>query len=50
VEITLWVDEARVEQVLRRIVDVARTGRMGDGKILVLSAEPGDAVLNSVAT
>lgn len=36
VEITLWVDDARVEEVIRRIVDVARTGRMGDGKLFVL--------------
>jgi len=38
VEITLWVDDLRVEDVLRTIVEVARTGRMGDGKIFVLSA------------
>jgi len=37
VEISLWVDELRLEEVLRAIVDVARTGRMGDGKIFVLS-------------
>lgn len=36
VEITLWVDDARVDEVLRKIVDVSRTGRIGDGKILVL--------------
>ena len=36
VEITLWVDDGRVEEVLRRIVEVARTGRMGDGKIFVV--------------
>ena len=36
VEITLWVDDSRVEEVLRKIVEVARTGRMGDGKIFVL--------------
>jgi nitrogen regulatory protein PII len=36
VEITLWVDDLRVEEVTRTIVEVARTGRMGDGKIFVL--------------
>lgn len=36
VEISLWVDELRVEEVLQTIVEVARTGRMGDGKIFVL--------------
>ena len=41
VEITLWVDDNRAEEVYRKIVEVARTGRMGDGKIFVL---PGVAV------
>ena len=38
VEITLWVDDLRVEEVVRTMVEVARTGRMGDGKIFVLPA------------
>ena len=38
VEIILWVDDSRAEEILRKIVDVARTGRMGDGKIFVLPA------------
>ncbi len=37
VQITLWVDALRVEEVIRTIVEVSRTGRMGDGKIFVLS-------------
>ena len=36
VEITLWVDDTRVEEILEKLVAVARSGRMGDGKILVL--------------
>jgi len=36
VEITLWVDDGRVEEILRKIVEVARTGRMGDGKIFIV--------------
>ena len=36
VEITLWVDDARVEEIVRKVVEVARTGRIGDGKIMVL--------------
>jgi nitrogen regulatory protein P-II 1 len=36
VEITLWVDDNRVEEILRKIVEVSRTGRMGDGKIFVV--------------
>ena len=46
VQITLWVDDIRAEDVARKIVEVARTGRMGDGKILVLSAEPYEAVID----
>ena len=38
VEIQLWADDARVDEVVERIVQVARTGRMGDGKIFVLPA------------
>lgn len=38
VEITLWVDDLRAEEILRKMVDVARTGRMGDGKIFMLPA------------
>jgi nitrogen regulatory protein PII len=38
VEIQLWVDDARVDEVVDRIAEVARTGRMGDGKIFVLPA------------
>lgn len=36
VEITLWVEDQRVEEVIKRVTDVARSGRMGDGKIIVL--------------
>jgi nitrogen regulatory protein PII len=36
VEITLWVEDPRVDEVARTIVEVARTGRMGDGKIFIL--------------
>ena len=45
VEITLWVEDPRVDEVARTIVEVARTGRMGDGKIFVLPTvgEPPEA-------
>lgn len=46
VEINLWVDDSRVEEVIRKIVEVARTGRMGDGKILVLPAAPYERVID----
>jgi nitrogen regulatory protein P-II 1 len=36
IEFSLWVDDARAEEVAQRIAEVARTGRMGDGKIVIL--------------
>ncbi len=36
VEISMWVDDARAEEILRNVQEAARTGRIGDGKILVL--------------
>lgn len=46
VEINLWVDDLRAEEILRKIVEVARTGRMGDGKIFVLPAAPHDRLID----
>jgi nitrogen regulatory protein P-II 1 len=45
VEISLFVDDARAEEIIRKIVKIARTGRMGDGKIFVLSAESYETLL-----
>jgi nitrogen regulatory protein P-II 1 len=39
IEITAWVDDFRAEEVIRHMIEAARTGRMGDGKIFVLSAD-----------
>jgi nitrogen regulatory protein PII len=36
VEISAWVSDARVDEVADRVTRIARTGRMGDGKIFVL--------------
>lgn len=36
VEITLYIEDSRVEEVLQKLLAVSRTGRMGDGKIFVL--------------
>jgi nitrogen regulatory protein PII len=36
VEIQFWVDDARADEVVERILQVARTGRMGDGKVFIL--------------
>ena len=33
VEISVWVSDARVQEVTDRLVRTARTGRIGDGKI-----------------
>ena len=35
VEITMWVDDARAGEIVRKIVQMARTGRIGDGKVFV---------------
>jgi len=46
VEICLWVDDSRVEEIVRKIVELARTGRMGDGKIFVLPAGSAEQVID----
>jgi len=37
VEISAWVPDWLVRRVSERIVQAARTGRMGDGKIMILA-------------
>ena len=39
IEITLWVDDAKLEEVMAKLATVARSGRIGDGKIMVLPIE-----------
>jgi nitrogen regulatory protein P-II 1 len=41
VQITLWVDEERSEELIQNLCRVARSGRMGDGKIFVLPVASG---------
>jgi nitrogen regulatory protein P-II 1 len=36
IEVSLFVDDLRTDEVLKTIVDTCRTGRMGDGKVMVL--------------
>ena len=48
VQITAWVDDTRAEEVIRKMVEIARTGRMGDGKIFVLSADSHEEVAVSL--
>ncbi len=38
VEISVWVGDGRADEVAERIAKVARTGRIGDGKVFVLDA------------
>lgn len=45
IEFSLWVDDARAEEVVQRIAEVARTGRMGDGKIVILPVSRFEQVL-----
>ena len=40
VEISLWVDDTRVDEVVQTISSIARTGRMGDGKIFIMQGYP----------
>lgn len=44
VRIAVWVEDERVEEVCRRIVSGARTGRIGDGKVFVLPLFEGGSV------
>lgn len=45
VEVTLWVEENRAEEVVQKMIEITRTGRMGDGKIWVMSASPYDVAV-----
>jgi nitrogen regulatory protein PII len=38
VEITVWVDDDRANTLAERIAAVARTGRIGDGKVFAVPA------------
>jgi nitrogen regulatory protein P-II 2 len=43
VEITVWVDDDRADAVAEQVVGVARTGRIGDGKVFAVPvAWPGE--------
>jgi len=41
VEISVFVDDLRVEEIVRMLTEKSRSGRMGDGKIFVLPAIEG---------
>ena len=40
IEISLWVDDAWADDVARKVVEIARTGRMGDGKVFFVPTVP----------
>ena len=49
VEFEAWVDDARVAEVVERISQVTRTGRMGDGKIFVLPVSRFEQIIDIAA-
>lgn len=46
VEISMWVDEARVGEIVRKVMQIARTGRIGDGKVFVIPAESYERIID----
>jgi nitrogen regulatory protein P-II 1 len=46
VEINMWVDDSRVSEIVRKVLQIARTGRIGDGKIFVLPGESYERVID----
>lgn len=46
VELVMMVAESRAEEVIERLVEIARTGRMGDGKIFVMPATTYERVVS----
>ena len=46
VEIAMWVDDARVDEVVERVTQICRSGRLGDGKIFVLPVERFEQVID----
>ena len=39
VEFSMWVDDARCEEILKIVTETARTGRIGDGKVFVVPTD-----------
>ena len=49
VEISIWVDDARVGEIVDRVTEICRTGRLGDGKIFVMPVERFEQVIDIAA-
>ena len=47
-QISAWVEDERAEEVIQKLIAVARTGRIGDGKIFVLTADTYEVVLSDL--
>ena len=41
VEVNIWLDDCLVDEVVSVLLEHSRTGRMGDGKIMVMEAGSG---------
>ncbi len=46
VELNLVVDDQRADEVLEKLIEISRTGRMGDGKIWIMPASPAEQVID----
>lgn len=46
VKLNLVVDDQRADEVVDRLIEISRTGRMGDGKIWVMPASPAEQVID----
>lgn len=46
VEITMWVEDGRADEIIRKVIEASRTGRMGDGKIMVLPVMRYESVID----
>ena len=46
IEISMWVDDYRAEEIIRKVTEIARTGRIGDGKVFVIPAENYEEVID----
>lgn len=39
IELSIWCEDKHEEQIVNALIGISRTGRLGDGKILVLPAQ-----------
>ena len=44
VEITVWIETERYEELVEKVTKVARTGRIGDGKLFAVPTAGLDAI------